>query len=253
MNESVPSWVRIKRLEGERKKAAERRKLSVWGSRSAEASFHHLENLCRTKLWNEIWYVQRSELSCHIGQGVSMFKEWIKRTERVRSIDYTSNTVSETFVHLHWDCCQFQTFIHKYCSSTQQSKRFQNICFNCGTDARSFVISRFLLPLCWSISLTWSFCGSLPPVAWYGPPWIQFSPASELEPFADGRYAQRAQPCRPLGNCPQLPPKGPTGSLVTDLQRHCCRHDVHSKNLEYQWDKDTDHQWTIITDVALIM
>lgn len=50
MNESVPSWVRIKRLEGETKKEAEHRKLSVWGSRSAEASFHHLENLCRTKL-----------------------------------------------------------------------------------------------------------------------------------------------------------------------------------------------------------
>lgn len=79
--------------------------------------------------------------------------------------------------------------------------------------------------------LTWSFCGSPPPVAWCDLPWTQFSPACEPTPFADGQFDPQAQPCRPLGSCPRPPPKDAIGSLVTALQHHCSHHGVHSRSL----------------------
>lgn len=81
--------------------------------------------------------------------------------------------------------------------------------------------------------LTWSFCGSPPPVAWCDLPWIQFFPACEPVPFADGRFDPPALPYQPLGSYPRPPLKDLTGSLVTALQHHCSHHGVHSRSLRH--------------------
>lgn len=92
-------------------------------------------------------------------------------------------------------------------------------------------ISRSLLPVVWSMPLTWSFCESPPPAAWCDPPWIQFFPACEPGPFADGQCDPQARSCRPLGSCLRPPLKDLTGYQVTALQHHRSRHGVRSRSL----------------------
>lgn len=83
----------------------------------------------------------------------------------------------------------------------------------------------------WTVSLTLSSSGSLPPAVWCDPPWTRFSPAFVRELFADELCAPPAQLCPPPGSCRQPSQRDPTGSLVTALQHYCSHRGVRLKNL----------------------
>lgn len=147
MNESVPSWVSLKRLEGETTKDTECRKLckvKVSWSTICSAKMHG------KSVWNQVMTPRYDTFSSHIGQYwfSAKWKELRVHLSKNYKVDsflkrqrlfprcfgillklkyyYTTfiskkairpETLQHRLWHLHWDCCQFQNFIPKCCLS----------------------------------------------------------------------------------------------------------------------------------------